>query len=122
MGPFRVVSKYGRKGSCSESVMTATARMALTFFWLGRYGGVSQLDPLRRMLSDTASKKHPLVFRASPCTRSISWMGLCSSMVMYASHIRETGHSTLAKRYFSCTVVYVVLSFGIEQLPKVESF
>ena len=43
LGPFHVVSSYGGKGSCSESVMTAAARMALTFLWHGSYGGVSRL-------------------------------------------------------------------------------
>ena len=47
LGPFHIVSKYGGKGSRSESVMTAAARKALTFLWHGCYGGVSRLGPLR---------------------------------------------------------------------------
>ena len=35
LGPFHVVSKYGGKGSCSASVMTAAARMAVTVLWHG---------------------------------------------------------------------------------------
>ena len=46
-------------------IRDATARMALTFLWHGRYVGVSRLGPLRRMLSDVVSEKHPFVFSAS---------------------------------------------------------
>ena len=58
------LSKYGGKGSCSEEVMTAAARMALTFLWHGSYGGVSRLGPLRRMLNDMVLEHHPLIFSA----------------------------------------------------------
>ena len=65
LGPSHVVSRYGGKGSCSESVMTAAARMALTFLWHGSHDGVSRLGPLRRVLSDLVLEHHPLIFSAS---------------------------------------------------------
>ena len=65
LGPFHVVLNCGGKGSCSESVMTAAARMALTFLWHGSYGGVSRLGPLRRALSDMVVEQHLLIFSAS---------------------------------------------------------
>ena len=72
LGPFHVVSNYGGKGSCSESVMTAAARMALTFLWHGSYGGVSRLGPLRRVLSDMVLEQHLLIFSASALQLSFS--------------------------------------------------
>ena len=56
--------KYGGEGSCSESVMTAAARMALTFLWHDCHGGVSRLGPRRRVLSDTVLEQHPVIFSA----------------------------------------------------------
>ena len=41
LGPCYVVLKDGGKGSCSEFVMTAAARMASTSLWHGCFGGVS---------------------------------------------------------------------------------
>ena len=40
------------------SVMTAAARMALTFLWHGSCGGASRLGPLRRVLCDMILEQH----------------------------------------------------------------
>ena len=82
LGPFHVVSKYGGKGSCSESVMTAASRMALTFLWHGSCGGVSRLGPLRLVLSVWSWSSILSSSARQLCNPSLSRIALCRSIIM----------------------------------------